>query len=153
MNRVEQSVSLFEQGFSCSQAILSTYGPGLGMERDIALKSAEGFVGGIACLGHTCGAVVGAIMVIGLKHGRTDARDRKAQARTTRTVRKFLRRFEDRNRTTMCRALLGCSIDTPTREKAAKVRGLFSDVCPRAVRDAAEILEELLGDEDEAAGE
>jgi C_GCAxxG_C_C family probable redox protein len=152
MNKVEESVSLFEQGFSCSQAILSTYGPGLGMDRDIALKSAEGFVGGIACLGHTCGAVVGAIMVIGLKYGRTEAKDRKSQAKTVKTVRRFLKGFEERQGTTMCRELLGCSIDTPVKEKAAQVRGLFSDVCPRAVRDAAEVLEEILNEGDKAGG-
>jgi len=148
MNKADNALLLFEEGFSCSQAILATYGPELGLERETALRVAEGFVGGIACLGHTCGAVAGAVMAIGLKHGRTDAADRNSQGKTIREVRKFVKEFEKRNGTTTCRELLKCRIDTPAREKAAQARGLFKRVCPRAVRDAAEILEEILAKEE-----
>lgn len=146
MSKVERAVCNFNEGFSCSQALLSTYGPDLGLDRETALKLAEGFGGGIACLGGTCGVVTGAVMVIGLKYGRTRVEDRKAQAATVLAVREFVCRFEARNATTTCKELLGCEIDTPEKENQAKRKGLFSTICPKVVRDAAEILEELLAD-------
>jgi len=144
MGNADRAVAVFKKGFSCSQAILSTYGPDLGLDRETALRVSEGFVGGIACLGGTCGAVTGAVMVLGLRYGRTQADDRKALAKTVRSVREFVRCFEERNGTSACSELLGCKIDTPEREQEAGRRGLFSSVCPKAVRDAAEILEKLL---------
>jgi len=69
MSRVEEAVSCFADGFSCSQSIVSTYGTEFGVDREKALKISTGFGGGMGRLGGTCGAVTGAIMVIGLKYG------------------------------------------------------------------------------------
>ena len=144
MSKGDQAVACFKKGFSCSQAILATYAEDYGLPRDTALKLADGFGGGIADRGDTCGAVAGAIMVVGLRYGREKARDRKAKDQTTETVQEFIRRFEARSKSIMCRDLLGCEIDTPEKMEAASKKGLFRDICVRVVRDAAEILEELL---------
>ena len=144
MSNVEQAVSCFREGFACSQAILSTYGEEFGLDRNTALKIADGFAGGMAGMGRTCGAVVGSIMVIGLKHGRTKASDKQAKAKTVDLVREFVKRFESRNKSTVCKEMLGCEIDTPVKVGMARIKGLFSTVCPKVVRDAAEILEEIL---------
>lgn len=143
MNKVDQAVSCFRQGFLCSQAILSTYGEPLGLDRNTAIKIAEGFGGGMAGMGETCGAVTGAFMVIGLKHGRTDAQDKEARAKTRELVREFTSRFASRNASIVCRDLLGCDINTPEGTAMAREKGLFTTVCPKMVGDAAEILEEL----------
>jgi hypothetical protein len=37
-----------------------------------------------------------------------------------------------------------CDIGTPEGHEAAKEKGLFTTTCPKFVRDAAEILEEML---------
>ena len=146
MSKVESATACFAEGFACSQAILAAYGEDFGIEREAALRLSDGFAGGIAGLGNICGAVSGALMVIGLKHGRTSASDREARAQTKRFVREFMSRFEARNGTTVCRELLGCDIDTPEKSQMAREKGLFTTVCPAMVRDAAEILEELLED-------
>ena len=146
MSDVEKAVECFGQGFACSQAILATYGEPLGLPREQAIKLAEGFAGGMAGLGETCGAVTGALMVLGLKHGRTRPDDIEAKMATNRLVREFMRRFEARRGSVKCRDLLGCSIDTPEKVQAARDRKLFTTVCPAVVRDAAEILEALLAD-------
>jgi C_GCAxxG_C_C family probable redox protein len=146
MNSVDQAVECFGQGYACSQAILATYGEPLGLPREQAIKLAEGFAGGMAGLGETCGAVTGALMVLGLKHGRRHPDDAEAKMATNRLVREFLRRFEARRGSVKCRDLLGCSIDTPEKLQAARDRKLFATVCPGFVRDAAEILEVLLAE-------
>ena len=71
MTNVEDALSLFKNGFRCSQAILSTYGLQFGLDQELALKLASPFGGGMGSLGNTCGAVTGAILVIGLKYGNS----------------------------------------------------------------------------------
>jgi C_GCAxxG_C_C family probable redox protein len=67
MSKVDDAVSLFTAGCACSQAILATFGPSLGIDRAAAMKVAAGFAGGMRS-GLTCGAATGAIMVLGLAH-------------------------------------------------------------------------------------
>ncbi len=43
----------------------------LGIENDDVVKAASGFGGGIGMMADTCGALVGAGLVLGLRHGRT----------------------------------------------------------------------------------
>ncbi len=50
MTRVEEAVAYFKEGFSCSQAILTAYGPTVGLDRETALKVASGFGGGMGRL-------------------------------------------------------------------------------------------------------
>lgn len=145
MNRVEQAVSCFKNGLNCSQAILSTYGEQFGLDREVALKLAIGFGGGMGRMGGTCGAVTGAFMVLGLKHGAIEAANQdEAKETTYEQVREFAKRFEARNGTTVCRDLIKCDIDTPEGLAMAREQKLFATVCPKFVQDAAEILEEML---------
>lgn len=144
MSRVEEAVTCFKEGFICSQAVLSAYAPQFGLDRDTALKIADGFGGGMARMGETCGAVTGAFMVIGLKNGRTSVEDTQAHETTYDLVNEFVRRFKSRNKSIVCRELLGCDISTPGGLQSARQQNLFTSVCPAYVRDAAEIIEEIL---------
>lgn len=145
MNRAEQAVSCFKSGFNCSQAILSTYGEQFGLDREIALRLAAGFGGGMGRMAGICGAVTGAFMVLGLRYGPVEAADQEARETTYERVREFARRFEARNGTTVCRDLIRCDIDTPEGLATAREQKLFSSVCPKFVHDVAEILEQMLG--------
>jgi len=144
MNRVERAVSCFEEGFNCSQAVLSTYGVQFGLDRETALKVSGAFGGGMGRLGETCGAVTGAFMVIALKHGRTRAEDEETREKAYSLVQEFVDRFKARNGSTVCRELIGCDISTLERMKLAEERGVFATICPKFVQDAAEIIEQVL---------
>jgi len=144
MSEVERAVSTYKEGFCCSQALLSTYGTQFGLDREIALKVAAAFGGGINYMGETCGAVTGALMVIGLKCGNTKAKDRKAEKKTYKMTREFVDRFKSRNGSIRCKDLLGCDISTPEGRELQKKDKLFKTVCPNYVQDAAEIIEQIL---------
>lgn len=145
MDNVNQAVALFEQGFNCAQAMLAVYGNQFGLERETALKLACGF-GGEMRMGQTCGAVTGAFMVLGLKYGQTVATEQRPKEKTCELVRQFVEKFESRNGSVMCKELLGCDISTSEGMKTARERDLFVSFCPRMVRDAAEILKEILSE-------
>jgi len=143
MGKVDQAVECFCGGAACSQAIAATYGPDFGLPREQAMKVASGFAGGMR-LGETCGAVTGAFMVLGLKFGGADCETRDGRDAVYAALADFVRRFEQRNRVVICRELLGCDISTPDGARKANREGLFRTICPNLVKDAAEILEEML---------
>ena len=143
MSKVEQAVERFGKGFNCSQAVLGSYREQFGLDCENALKVATGFGGGMR-MAETCGAVTGAFMVLGLKFGNITAEDKTAKAKTYEKVEEYTTRFIARNGSIMCRDLLACDISTPEGMKKAQKDGLFDSVCPKMVRDAAEILEEIL---------
>ena len=68
--RIQYAISLHDEGFSCAQAILASYCPKFGIEPEIGLKLGTAFLGGTAQDGQLCGAVTGALMIIGLKDGQ-----------------------------------------------------------------------------------
>jgi len=144
MTRINTAVACFKEGFTCGQALLSTFGPELGLSRELAMKIACAFGGGMACMGQTCGAVTGAFMVIGLKHGRTVVEDKTAKDKTYELTRKFRELFEARNGSIVCRDLLGLDISTLEGMEMAKQKELFTKTCPSLVKDAAEIIENFI---------
>lgn len=142
--RADRAVDDFALGFSCSQAVLAAYGPELGLARSLSLKIAQPFGGGTAQRGETCGAVAGAFLAIGLKHGRDRADDTKARDLTYALMREFMRRFTEIHGALECRRLLGYRLDDPEEYAQAEEAGLFQELCPRLVHSAVEILEDLL---------
>lgn len=141
--RTEQAVSLFKGGLNCAQAIVHVYGRPLGMDEGSAVKVAGAFGSGMGC-GETCGAVTGALMVVGLRHANVKGRSFLTRERTDAAAREFLRRFRERNGATSCRDLLGCDVSTPEGRKTAKEDKSFKRRCPKFVQDAAEILEGMV---------
>lgn len=144
MSRPEEARKQLEQGFFCAPAVLSTYSEELGLEKSLALKIACGFGGGIGGMGKTCGAVTGAVMVIGLMHGQADLRDVESRERTYKLAREFIGRFTELHGSVECRELIGYDLSQQSEFKLARQNRVFQKKCPRFVYDAACILEDIL---------
>jgi len=143
-NRIEDAVKLFKDGFSCSQAILGSFAPSLGLDQTTALRISSVFGGGVAKQAETCGAVSGALMTISLKYGRVKADDTQARDKTYQLAQEFIRLFKERHNSVVCKELLGDHLGTPEGNQRIKDKDLFNTLCPQLIRDAAEILEKLL---------
>ena len=144
MTNADGALALFKEGFSCSQAVLAAYAEGLGLDRELALRIAQPFGGGIAKSGDWCGAVTGAFLVIGLKYGRVRANDAAAKDKTYALVQEFILRFKARHGTARCNELLGCDIATLEGQKTIEDKKLHQTVCEDLIRDAAAILDQIL---------
>ena len=142
-SKVNEVMEFFNngKGFNCAQAIFSIYCEDFGLDKGIALKLSCGLGGGMGRLGHVCGAVSGACLVIGLKHGKFLPDDRESKEKTYALVHEFGKRFIERNQTANCHELL--QVDLLHGDKQM-LRKRFREVCPRVVKDAAEILESIL---------
>ena len=144
MNATDAAVERFKGGFNCAQSVLAAFAPDLGLPEAVALKLAVPFGGG---MGHTrgaCGAVSGAVMALGLRFGSNVAGDKEGKERAYTIARRFIEEFRARNNGVLCPELLGCDIATPEGYAAAKEKQLFTTLCPKLVRSAAEIVSAML---------
>jgi C_GCAxxG_C_C family probable redox protein len=142
MTNATQAVDLFLNGLTCSQAMITVFGESYGIDPELAEKLGRPLSGGIARQGRPCGAVTAAVLVIGLAKDGEDKAEAKRIAFSS--VQEFFRRFEALHGTTECKNLLGADISTEEGMKKILDEQLFTTVCPGFVRDAADILDELL---------
>lgn len=143
MGKIDDARACFDQGFSCSQAVASVFAADFGIDRETLLRVAAPFGGGIARTGGVCGALSGALMILGLRHGSVEA-DPVAKQRAYEIAHEFVECFRARNGALDCRDLLGEDISTPAGRQAIKDAGLSKTICPRLVESSVEILEEML---------
>lgn len=145
MNRTNDAVEKFLQGYACSQAILSEYCELFNLDLEPALRLTAGFAGGMR-FGKTCGAVTGAYMVLGLKYSAQNCEKSEGRKNVYSAVRNFAERFEEIHGSTDCSALLGCNMSTVDGMRKAKEEKLFQTICPKFVKSSSEILESMLKD-------
>ena len=94
---VDRAEALFREGFSCSQAVLMAFAPGLGMDERQAALVSSAFGGGMARHGWTCGALTGALMAVGLHAGHATAEDTATKDELYARVQALVVRFEARH--------------------------------------------------------
>jgi C_GCAxxG_C_C family probable redox protein len=144
MTKSDGALASFRNGFTCSSAVFSAFSDELGLDQETAKKIACGFGAGISKTGNICGAVSGAIMVIGLKYGKTNQGDDAATEKTRALVREFMHGFTQHHGSINCTELLGYNLSKPDEYEQARDRKLFVTKCPELVSDAAAILEKIL---------
>lgn len=105
MGKAKSAVEKFKKGLNCSQCVLLTFSENLGLDKELALKIASGFGGGI-CQGEVCGA----IMALNLKYGNTSAEDSKAKEKIYHLVRAFSEEFKNKNGSIKCNDLVGIDL-------------------------------------------
>ena len=145
-DRIELAVSLFKEGYNCSQAVVAAYADLYGFTREQALKMAASFGGGIGRMRKTCGAACGLFMLAGLETGSTDGKDRDGKETNYVLVQQLAEEFKKRNGSITCAELLGLekSAPTPTTPEARTPEYYKKRPCSKMVEEAARIWEEYL---------
>ena len=109
---------------NCAQAVVCTYCDLVDLPEQTALDIAGAYGTGMGNMEGTCGALVGAGMILGLH-----TKDRNlSRAR----MKDLMEKFQQRNGATRCRLLKGIGTGKVLRD------------CPDCVVDASEFLEEYL---------
>lgn len=141
MNDSQKAKSRFENGYACSQAVLSTLAPKLGLDEETAFKISSAFGGGMAHHGEVCGAVTGALMALGLKFSSAT----KDNAEIVRDAsQELMRRFEAEKGSLRCRELLGYRLIVPEERAQARESGVFQHRCPFFVEHATKLAREMI---------
>ena len=147
LEKKELAVSSFLRGYTCTQGLFLVYYEKVGIEYDLALKIGTAFGSGLGCMGETCGVVVGAIILIGVKYGQTKLEHQQAKDTTYYLVQEFLERFRSRNQFITCKKLIGCDLSTPEGAKLDRDNNISYTLCPKFIEDTIEILDEIFKSE------
>lgn len=144
MDKTTKVINCFKERYNCSQAVLSSFSEELGIDLKHAQKIASAFGGGIARNGETCGAVTGALMVLGLKHWKPEISNDEAKMHVYNMSNRFMKEFKNRNSSVVCKELLGCDLSTDEGRKKMKEENLSEKICEKLLRDSTEILEKMV---------
>ena len=121
-SRVEKAAEKKMCGYNCAQAVACTYCDLAGIDEETAKNMTQGFAVGIGgSMEATCGAIIGAVNILGMV--------KKNPQQTMRSSRTILTRFKEQNGTVICKELKGITDGVVKRE------------CVDCVRDAAAFLE------------
>ncbi|MCU7940283.1 MAG: C-GCAxxG-C-C family protein [gamma proteobacterium symbiont of Bathyaustriella thionipta] len=134
----------FNSGLNYSQSIIAQYAEHYQLDVPTACKLATGFGGGMGRMGGTCGALTGAYLVLGLEYGSENSTQKDKKDQTYEKIQYFTQKFEQKNGACQCRELLGCDISTAEGFQQAREQGLTKTRCPGFVRDAVDILEDII---------
>lgn len=140
--KLQRVLEEFDAGYNCCQAVLLVFGEHFGVSREMAARLGTPFVAGMGYSGHTCGALVGAMMVLGLAGGRLEAGDQVTEKRLSKEVRALLGAFEKRQGASACRELR--SAHRRLSRFFDRDRPFMEAHCRSCVLDAAELLQGLL---------
>jgi len=121
---------LMARGHHCSEGVLIAVCRELGVENELIPRIATPLAGGMAGAGEVCGAVVGALMCIGIKHGRDEVGQPEDKA--LQLAGKFLRAFHKEMGSLRCRDLTGIDLTTPEGLAQFRASDVPVKVCLRA---------------------
>ena len=143
MTRQDQAVDYFDRGFHCSQAVLAAYADQCGLSEEKALKLGACFGSGMR-KGQVCGACTGALMVLGFLYGYDDPDNLKSKQTADEVNDMMMDGFAEACGSCLCKEILGYDISTPEGKQRAREKNLFRDLCPQMVRNAVNVLENII---------
>jgi C_GCAxxG_C_C family probable redox protein len=161
IQNVRKKAHEYDKFSGCSQSVLLSIQEEFGMRDLEAFKAATVFGGGVARSGETCGALIGALMALGLVIGREKMEETEAYRKTMEPAREIQRRFKEELKsqlqfkkdlkTTLCKEIqeniYGRSFDMNDEKdyRAFLDAGGHGDLgCPRVCAVAAEVAAEKI---------
>ena len=139
--KAEIVIEDYQGKFNCAQSVLAVFCEDYGLDEKTALRMAAAFGGGCH-FGGTCGAILGATAVIGLKYGN-DVQDMDKYNYNRERVREFMTTFKEKFGSVACSELLGIDMEDAGGRDKARGLGLFETQCAEYIRSSAEILEDM----------
>ena len=116
--KTDKAAQNHQKGYNCAQAVACAFAEEMGIDESIIFKMMEGHGLGMGCMEGTCGAITGAVAVIGAIKSCGD----------------IVKRFQEKNQATKCKDLKGIETGKVLRS------------CPGCIEDATAILEEILAE-------
>jgi len=129
--------------FNCCETVLKTLAEYLDIKSDLIPRIGTGIGAGVSLNGLLCGSISGAVLTIGIMHGRNDAE--QDPTRTWAMVDEFLDAFKDKFRYTNCRQLTGVNVKTPEGLKKY-FESIHDYACAERVKFAIDKTIEILGE-------
>ncbi len=143
MDHKEKALNYFSQKMHCSQSVIAAFAEECGITEAQALKLGSCFGGGMR-KGEVCGAVTGALMVLGLLYGESKVGDAEGRLVSIKVNDLMMDRFKEKCGSYICNDLLGCDITSEEGHQFCVDNKLFTEFCPKMVAAAVEVVEEII---------
>ena len=132
--KTEKAEQNHQKGYNCAQAVACAFAEEMGIDESIIFKMMEGHGLGMGRMEGTCGAITGAVAVIGALKSCGDIEKPVSKAATYKLSGELVKRFQEKNQATKCK-------DLKVIETGKVLRS-----CPGCIEDATAILEEILAE-------
>ena len=132
---------------NCCRSTLGSLGTHLRLEGAGALRAASTLAGGIGGTGETCGAVIGALMALGLRFGSEAPADLECATCARNAAVRFVERFRERFGSTRCYEIQEATVGWRCNDPSLIEKWIAADgpiacaaVCAEAARLAADLM-------------
>ena len=146
--RVARAVDNFMEGYGCCQSVVAAFADLYGLDKEMALRIAAGFGGGVGRMRMMCSAVSALVILVGLDCGQTVGSDREGKSACYKVVQELLAQSKAENGSLICAEILGLEgvekavssyVASPRTTEYYKTRP-----CAAKVESAARIFAEYL---------
>ena len=144
MTHADRAEVLFCQGYNCAQAVAGAFSEECGIPLDTMLRMASPFGGGIGRQREVCGAVSGMLMIAGLLYGYDVPEQGERRGECYAMTRELCAAFSEANTSIICREILGARAEVGGKPELRTTEFYKTRPCVKSVRDAANILEEYI---------
>jgi len=144
MSKAEDAIKNFT-GYNCAQSVLAAYAGDFGLSKNQALSVAVGFGGGMGRTQEVCGALSGAIAVLGLASDFREEEGREKINQVYAKVQRLIVDFSAKEGTILCRDLLHCNLLSEEGQKIFKEKNL-KEKCQGYVRLCCTLLDGYLAE-------
>lgn len=135
--RIQKTIELFNNKYNCAQAVFSAFSDKTGIDENTSKRIPAGLGAGFGRLQNACGAVTGAILVIGsIYHNENDIAGSKELVYSK--TREFIEKFQNKNGSIICRELIGVNINTADQNQR---KNLLKTRCENFLKDVCSILD------------
>ena len=143
MNKqTEIALCKFSEGYHCAQSVVFAFADEVNIDKDILLTLSTGFGAGFSRKQEVCGAVSGAVIIIGAKYDRKENETSNKTEVTYSRVQEFIEEFTKAKGTIICSELLqGCNLLTDEGQKIFKEKNMLHEICFKCVELACDILQ------------
>ena len=148
-NYAETARDYFLEGYNCAQAVACAFCEEMNLTVEQTARMVSSFGGGMGKLREVCGAVSGALFVLGTLKGYCDPKADQEKSAHYALVQDFAARFKAEHETILCRELLaGIELKKEnTSEPEARTPEYYrTRPCARFVETAAKICAEMLAE-------
>ncbi len=146
-DRINKAVSLFKEGYNCSQSVVAAFADDYGYTEEQALRMAASFGGGIGRMRQTCGAACGMFLLAGLEKGSINPKDKDGKASNYAFVQNLAGKFEKQNGSLICAELLGLKKPENSSIPEDRTEQYYSKrPCVKIVEETARIWAEAINE-------
>lgn len=141
----QQARTLFEQGYNCAQSVAGAFAEEMGLPLETVVRMVSPFGGGMGRLREVCGAFSGALFVLGVLYGYSEATAGEEKHRLYQEVQELAAQFAAHNGSIICRDLLGLRAGASDPQPAARTAQYYHErCCSDAVESAADLMEAFI---------